>query len=69
MKQITNNIMMIKPVGFRHNEQTASNNYYQKVLDDLTDEQIQERAVRQFKPHQIFFQEITRLLILQIVWV
>ena len=34
MKQITNNIMMIKPVGFRYNEQTATNNYYQKVLDD-----------------------------------
>lgn len=48
MKQITNNIMMIKPVGFRHNEQTASNNYYQKVLDDLTDEQIQERALSEF---------------------
>ena len=48
MKQITNNIMMIKPVGFRYNEQTASNNYYQKVLDDLTDEQIQERALSEF---------------------
>ena len=28
MKQITNNIMMIKPVEFRYNEQTAVNNYY-----------------------------------------
>ena len=42
MKQITNSIMMIKPVGFRYNEQTAVNNYYQQVLDDLTDEQIQK---------------------------
>ena len=48
MKQITNNIMMIKPVGFRYNEQTAVNNYYQKVLDDLTPAKIQENALREF---------------------
>ena len=48
MKQITNNIMMIKPVGFRYNEQTASSNYYQKVLNKLTDVQIQEKALSEF---------------------
>ena len=48
MKQITNTIMMIKPVGFRYNEQTAVNNYYQQVLDDLTDEQTQEKALSEF---------------------
>jgi len=48
MKQITNTIMMIKPVGFRYNEQTAVNNYYQKVLDNLTDEQTQEKALSEF---------------------
>ena len=48
MKQITNTIMMIKPVGFRYNEQTAGNNYYQKVLDNLTDEQTQEKALSEF---------------------
>ncbi len=48
MKQITNSIMMIKPVGFRYNEQTAVNNYYQKVLDDLTPDKIQENALREF---------------------
>jgi len=48
MKQITNSIMMIKPVGFRYNEQTAVNNYYQQVLDNLTDEQTQERAFKMF---------------------
>ena len=48
MKQITNTIMMIKPVGFRYNEQTAVNNYYQKVLDNLTDEQTQEKALNEF---------------------
>jgi len=48
MKQITNSIMMIKPVGFRYNEQTAVNNYYQKVLDNLTPEKIQENALNEF---------------------
>jgi len=48
MKQITNNIMMIKPVDFRYNEQTAVNNYYQKVLDNLTPEKIQENALNEF---------------------
>ncbi|MBT5090555.1 MAG: amidinotransferase [Flavobacteriales bacterium] len=48
MKQITNTIMMIKPVGFRYNEQTAVNNYYQQVLDNLTAEQTQENALKEF---------------------
>ena len=48
MKQITNTIMMIKPVGFRYNEQTAVNNYYQKVLANLTTEQTQENALSEF---------------------
>ena len=48
MKQITNNIIMIKPVSFRYNEQTAVNNYYQKVLDNLSAEQTQENALNEF---------------------
>ena len=48
MKQITNTIMMIKPVGFRYNEQTAVNNYYQQVLENLTPEQAQEKALNEF---------------------
>jgi hypothetical protein len=48
MKQITNNILMIKPVGFRYNEQTAVNNYYQKVLDNLTIEKTQQNALSEF---------------------
>ena len=39
---------MIKPVGFRYNEQTAVNNYYQQVLDNLTDEQTQGKALNEF---------------------
>ena len=39
--------MMIKPVGFRYNEQTAVNNYYQQqVLHNLTPEQTQEKALK-----------------------
>jgi hypothetical protein len=32
MKQTTNSILMIRPVAFRMNEQTAVNNYYQKSI-------------------------------------
>jgi len=48
MKQITNTILMIRPVSFRMNEQTAVNNYYQKVLDSLTSETIQFKALQEF---------------------
>ncbi len=33
MKQITNTILMIRPVAFKKNEQTIVNNYFQKNLD------------------------------------
>jgi hypothetical protein len=39
---------MIKPVGFRYNAQTAVNNYYQQVLDDLSSEQTQTKALLEF---------------------
>ncbi len=48
MKQITKNILMLRPVGFRFNEQTAVNNYYQKVLDNLSSKQSQEKALLEF---------------------
>ena len=48
MKQITNNILMIRPTSFRYNEQTAVNNYYQKVLDNLSPEQTQQNALSEF---------------------
>ncbi|NLP58251.1 citrulline utilization hydrolase CtlX [Lutibacter sp. B1] len=48
MKQITNTILMIRPVSFRMNEQTAVNNYYQKVLDNLTPETVQFKALQEF---------------------
>ncbi|WP_456376341.1 citrulline utilization hydrolase CtlX [Lutibacter sp.] len=48
MQQITNTILMIRPVAFCTNEQTTVNNHYQKVLSNLTPEAIQFRALQEF---------------------
>mgnify|MGYP001160623983 FL=1 len=48
MNQTTNSILMIRPVAFRMNEQTAVNNYYQKVLDGLTPANVNEKAQQEF---------------------
>lgn len=47
MKQITNTIVMIRPVGFRMNEQTAVNNYFMEKID-IADKSINERAQEEF---------------------
>ncbi len=39
---------MIRPVAFRMNEQTAVNNYYQKVLDGLSPETVNTKAQEEF---------------------
>ncbi len=39
---------MIRPVAFRMNEQTAVNNYYQKVLNELTPENVNAKAQGEF---------------------
>ena len=48
MKQTTNTILMIRPVSFRMNEQTAVNNYYQKVIDGLMPATANVKAQREF---------------------
>ncbi|WP_310556255.1 citrulline utilization hydrolase CtlX [Flavobacterium sp.] len=48
MNQTTNSILMIRPVAFRMNEQTAVNNYYQKVLDGLSPESVNAKAQEEF---------------------
>lgn len=48
MKQTTNAILMIRPVAFRMNEQTAVNNYYQKVLDGLMPATVNAKAQQEF---------------------
>jgi hypothetical protein len=48
MQQTTNTIVMIRPINFRMNEQTAVNNYYQKVLDNLLPETVNAKAQQEF---------------------
>ena len=48
MKQTTNTILMIRPINFRMNEQTAVNNYYQKVIDNLQPETVNAKAQKEF---------------------
>lgn len=48
MSQTTNTILMIRPVAFRMNEQTAVNNYYQKVLENTTPATVNAKAQLEF---------------------
>ncbi|CAL2093446.1 citrulline utilization hydrolase CtlX [Tenacibaculum sp. 190524A05c] len=48
MRQTTNTILMVRPVGFRMNEQTAVNNYYQKVLDNVLPSTVNAKAQEEF---------------------
>lgn len=47
-QQITSHIMMVRPVNFRYNEQTAVNNYYQKVIDNLDPAKANAQAQAEF---------------------
>ena len=47
MKQVTNTVLMIRPVNFRMNEQTAVNNYFQEDLH-IKNKEINERAQQEF---------------------
>ncbi len=46
--QITNTILMIRPVSFRMNEQTAVNNYFQETIDDASASTVNKRAQQEF---------------------
>lgn len=48
MNQTTNSILMIRPVAFRMNEQTAVNNYYQKVLENVSPANVNAKAQAEF---------------------
>ncbi len=48
MKQTTNTILMVRPINFRMNEQTAVNNYYQKVMDGLLPATVNKKAQEEF---------------------
>jgi hypothetical protein len=48
MNQTTNSILMIRPIAFRMNEQTAVNNYYQKIINGLSIETVNAKAQLEF---------------------
>lgn len=48
MQQITNTILMIRPVCFKMNKQTAVNNYYQQELTDKLPATINTLAQKEF---------------------
>lgn len=47
MRQITNTLLMVRPVAFRMNEQTAVNNFFQEGLQ-LDNKIINQRAQKEF---------------------
>ena len=48
MRQITDTLLMVRPVAFRMNEQTAVNNYYQEEIPNASQSEIQEKARKEF---------------------
>ncbi len=48
MSQITNTVLMIRPVQFRMNEQTAVNNFYQKSLGKTLPDTVNTKAAKEF---------------------
>ena len=48
-KQFTNTILMISPIAFKPNEQTAINNYYQREIAVKDKYEIQKLALKEFQ--------------------
>ena len=57
MQQTTNTIVMVRPVNFRMNEQTAVNNYYQQELSGSLPATINAKAQREFDHLVVKLQE------------
>ena len=47
-EQYTNTILMIEPVNFNYNPQTAVNNFFQNQIDEKAEE-IQKQALEEFR--------------------
>ena len=47
MEQITNTVLMVRPAGFRMNEETAVNNFFQEDIQ-LADEEVNKKAQEEF---------------------
>jgi len=48
MQQTTHTILMVRPVNFRMNEQTAVNNYYQHEVEGVLPETVNVKAQKEF---------------------
>lgn len=48
MHQTTNTILMVRPTSFRANEQTAVNNFYQKGVSGISNDDLQKKAQKEF---------------------
>ncbi len=48
MNQITNSIVMVRPVNFGFNPETAENNSFQSKIEGLSAQETQEQALREF---------------------
>ncbi|MDW5290466.1 citrulline utilization hydrolase CtlX [Formosa sp. PL04] len=48
MQQTTNTILMIRPINFRMNEQTAVNNYYQRAIEGVLPQTVNAKAQQEF---------------------
>ncbi len=57
MQQTTNNILMVRPINFRMNEQTAVNNYYQKELTNTLPATINAKAQKEFDDFVIMLRD------------
>ena len=48
MKQVTNSVLMIRPVAFRMNEQTTENNHFQKESSGILPAAVNAKAQQEF---------------------
>ena len=58
MQQTTNSVLMVRPINFRMNEQTAVNNYYQQELTNMLPATINAKAEKEFDDFVIKLQNI-----------
>ena len=58
MKQVTNSVLMIRPVAFRMNEQTRENNHFQKELKGMLPAAINAKAQQEFDALVIQLKEV-----------
>lgn len=48
MQQITDTLLMVRPASFNSNPETAVNNYFQKEIEGLSDEALNDKAKAEF---------------------